>query len=69
MAVLVTPTPQFEGKWKSQFSTKKCEKNPDPPVAKFNIAIFGCPMVGPFQKYDLDTWSIPQIKSLLALGL
>ena len=26
-------------------------------------------MVGPFQKYDLDTWSISQIKSLLALGL
>ena len=53
----------------SQISSKNVEKNPDPPLAKFNIPIFSCPMVVPFQKYVLDTWSFHAIKSASALGL
>ena len=56
------PYPLIWGKMEKSIFDQKVWKNPDPPVAKFNIAIFGCPMVGPFQKYDLDTWSIPEIK-------
>ena len=69
LAIFVTPTPYFFVKLKNRFFVKKRRKIPDPPLAKFNMPIFGCPMVGSFRKYALEIWSFPGNKSLSALGL
>ena len=66
MAVLVSPDPKFNRK--SQFSIKSNEKNQEPPLAEFIIAIFT--MVVHSQKICLGSgMSVPGNKSSSALGL